>query len=367
LCTLLDGVINIIRVRMLEKPLVFMIDVDPELPAQLIGDEIRIRQILINLLSNAVKYTPEGTIKLKVYAEGSGAADAKDNLTLVLEVSDSGIGIKDKDKHKLFTDFSRLDMNRNKNIEGTGLGLAITKNICRIMGGGIHVASKYGKGSVFRVTIPQGCIPGEKLATVEDPESKAVLLYNYQPEYTQALLEILKKLGVPACAASGPDDFLEKLSAGTYPFAIVSTDFPEHTLPVIREKSPETLLTVLADIGDFSFFENAQDSLLINIPMPVHAVSIAKVLNGKYNVKYREGVKISFTAPKAKLLVVDDINTNLKVAEGLLLPYKAEVDTCLSGAGAIELFKSRIYDIVFMDHMMPGMDGIEAAVHPRYT
>jgi hypothetical protein len=238
-----------------------MIDIDPNLPAQLIGDEIRIRQILINLLSNSVKYTPQGNIKLRVYAENSGsaAAGAGGNFILVLEVSDSGIGIKEKDRKKLFTDFTRLDMDRNKNIEGTGLGLAITKNICQIMGGSIQVVSEYGKGSVFRVTVPQGCIPDEKLATVENPESKAVLLYNHQPEYAQTLLEILKKLGVPAFAASSPDDFLEKLSAGTYPFAFISTDFPEHALPVIREKSPGTVLMVLTGMGEFSLPEKVQD------------------------------------------------------------------------------------------------------------
>ncbi len=151
LSSLLNDLSNMILFKAQDKKLDFEIDVDQELPDELCGDEIRVRQILINLLSNAVKYTDEGSVRMSV----KGQKHNDGFIDLYVNIKDTGIGIRPDDKEKLFSKFQRLDMERNSTVEGTGLGLVITKRLLDMMGGTISVESEYGKGSVFTVMIPQ--------------------------------------------------------------------------------------------------------------------------------------------------------------------------------------------------------------------
>jgi len=247
LSSLINDVVNIIKVRVMDSGLRFDVNVDSNIPNALFGDEIRIRQVLLNILSNAVKYTKKGFVSFSVRGEING-----DTVLLIVDVKDSGIGIKKEDLERLFNDFVRLDSAANRNVEGIGLGLAITKSFVTAMGGDISVQSEYGSGSTFTVKLPQKIRSHEPFGVIEHSE------------------------------------------------------------------------------------EHSGDSIII-----------------------------TFNAPKAKILIVDDIDTNLKVASGLMLPYKMQVDLQLSGAEAIEAVKTSDYDIVFMDHMMPEMDGIEATKRIR--
>ncbi|MBO4864216.1 MAG: response regulator [Eubacterium sp.] len=154
LSSLLNDLNNMILFKAQDKKLDFNIDVDSSLPDELLGDEVRVRQILTNLLNNAVKYTEKGSVKLTL--RGEKTDDRVLDLTAI--VSDTGIGIKPEDVEKLFTKFQRLEMERNSTVEGTGLGLAITQSLLEMMGGSIDVESKYGKGSAFTVTFPQKII-----------------------------------------------------------------------------------------------------------------------------------------------------------------------------------------------------------------
>ncbi|MDR1534035.1 MAG: response regulator [Planctomycetota bacterium] len=149
--SLLNDALTIIRIRMSEKSLKLVVAASPGLPETMIGDERRVKQILLNLLSNAVKYTDNGFVKFSILSEAAG----EDALRLTLIVEDSGIGIKNEDLPKLFGEFARVDEKRNLNVEGTGLGLVITRSLCRAMGGDIAVRSEYGKGSVFTATLTQ--------------------------------------------------------------------------------------------------------------------------------------------------------------------------------------------------------------------
>ena len=134
-----------------DKGLKFTVEVDPSIPDELSGDEVRIRQIFTNLLNNAVKFTDKGSVSLKI----RGKRTEEGKINLVITVWDTGIGIKPEDRDMLFKKFERLEMERNNTIEGTGLGLAITKSLIDLMNGTIEVESEYGKGSIFTVTIPQ--------------------------------------------------------------------------------------------------------------------------------------------------------------------------------------------------------------------
>jgi signal transduction histidine kinase/DNA-binding response OmpR family regulator len=244
LSSLVNDVVNIARVKILESNVQLSVNIDSDIPNALFGDETRIRQIILNVLGNAIKFTKEGSVSFAI----KGKMEGEDTVFLIITITDTGKGIKEEDIVKLFGDFVQVDEAANKGIQGTGLGLAITKNLVHAMGGDINVASEYGKGSVFTVTLPQ----------------------------------------------------------------------------------------------KINFFE------------PVSELD----LNKNSGVSSDDAVK--FNAPGARILIVDDIHTNLKVAEGLIQPYGMLIDLCLSGAEAIKAVKAKNYDLVFMDHMMPEMDGVEA-------
>ncbi|MDR1447278.1 MAG: response regulator, partial [Treponema sp.] len=377
-----NDVINIIRIRALEKSLVFIADIDSSMPNDLVGDEVRIRQILLNLLGNAVKYTSRGFIKLFVTAEGdenSAAGDAhsaeddarsaETGFVLKMEIEDCGVGIKEADLEKVFGEFIQVDTAANRGIEGSGLGLAITRRLCRAMGGDITVRSAYGKGSVFTVRIPQKTCSGERFAVVENSGKQRVLIYENRAIYADSLCWSLDNLGVPYTLAATEDEFLETLrreDKGTgekHAFIFMAQALYMGLRPVLEDMNVLPRLVLLADYGSESGIHNIRFLIL-----PVHTLSIANIMNHKTEQRSdaeRGRAAVKFTAPSARVLIVDDIVTNLKVAEGLLLPYNMIIDTCTSGAASLEFFRKNKYDLVFMDHMMPGMDGIEAAAAIR--
>jgi PAS domain S-box-containing protein len=353
LSSLLGDVITMIQIRVMEKPIVFIVDVDVGIPNMLSGDEVRMRQVLINVLSNAVKYTRNGFIKLKV--TGQITSDDEEAIILCFEVTDSGIGIKDEDMAVLFRSFTRLDVKRNQGVEGTGLGLAITESICHAMGGEIGVTSKYGEGSVFTVNIPQGIIEREPLALVKDPAEKTVLCHEKQPLYAESIINTLKNMGVPAVLRNSTEEFLKELSSGNYPFAFVNFDLAEKADALIKEKSLNTKLVVFVNTDRVASFRN-----LPAISRPIYGIPVANVLNNKAETVSHKRQSGHYIAPDARILVVDDIDTNLVVTAGLLAAYQSKIDTCTNGADAIRMVQNNYYDIVFMDHMMPEMDGVEA-------
>jgi PAS domain S-box-containing protein len=353
LSSLLSDVSTMIQIRVMEKPITFIVNVDAGIPNLLNGDEVRLRQVLINILSNAVKYTRNGFIKLKV----TGQIASADEKTIVLnfEVADSGIGIKEEDMAILFRSFTRLDVKRNQGVEGTGLGLAITESICHAMGGEINVTSKYGEGSIFSVNVPQGIIEKEPLARVNDPSQKPVLCHEKQPLYAESIISTLKNLEVLAVLRNKTEEFLKELSSGKYPFAFVDSELVEKADAMIKEKSLNTTLVVFVNNDRMTSFRN-----LPTISRPVYGVQVANVLNYQTETVLHKRQGGHFIAPSARILVVDDIDTNLVVTAGLLAVYQSHIDTCTNGADAIQMVQNNHYDIVFMDHMMPEMDGVEA-------
>ncbi|MDR2102408.1 MAG: response regulator [Treponema sp.] len=356
LASLINDVISLVRVRITEKTLLFTVNVDASIPNNLRGDEIRIRQILLNLLSNAAKYTHQGYINLTV--TGSAAADG--NFTLYFAVTDSGIGIRTEDTELLFGDFIRLDPGQNKAIEGTGLGLSITRNLCRMMGGDVLVSSEYGKGSVFTAHIIQECAGSSRFAVVENPGEKRTLLIYEQRIYAESVRDTLENLGISVTMCGAGEDYFRELETGSYRFAFFSANFMAETTRRIKKRSLKTSPVLLDEFERINTAGN-----MLRIQMPAYATPVANTLNGLVLPERRMSDRIRFIAPGAHILLVDDIATNLKVAEGLLMLYQIRVDTAASGPRAIEMVQRSDYDIVFMDHMMPEMDGIEATVRIR--
>ncbi|MBR3307281.1 MAG: response regulator [Lachnospiraceae bacterium] len=162
--SLLNEVCSMMEFNAVKKGLVFKVDADPNLPDRLWGDEKRIKQLMMNLLSNAIKYTREGSVSLRIAADGRDG----DILSLRVDVKDTGIGIRKEDMHKLFKSFERLDTQKNKAIQGTGLGLSITKRIVQAMGGELEVESEYGKGSCFTLFFTQRVMAEKTMGDYHD-------------------------------------------------------------------------------------------------------------------------------------------------------------------------------------------------------
>ncbi|MDR2054187.1 MAG: response regulator [Treponema sp.] len=353
---LINECIGIIRVRIFNKRIRFITNIDSTIPEELTGDMARIRQILLNLLNNAVKYTREGYIKLTVY--GEKPAEARKNareVCLVFRIEDTGVGIKPEDMSSVFDNFVRLDSHRDRAIEGTGLGLPISRNLIRLMGGDITLESVYGKGSVFTAKLPQGVRGGSIIAQVEKPKLKPVLLYERRAIYGDSVLYTLQNLGVSAAAVE-PERIKEELLTEKWAYIFVSPDVGEWVLNFIKEKKLKTIMVLLAKLEEMAVYKYTP-----KIMIPTYATPIANVLNGVMENRPHEDTGVHFTVKGAKVLVVDDIDTNLMVARGFLEAYQAEVHTCGSGMKAVELIQENRYDIIFLDHIMPEMDGIETA------
>jgi len=352
LSSLINDVISIIRTRAFDSQIRLAVNIDCNIPDALIGDELRIRQVLINILGNAVKFTEKGYVLFAI--SGKIADESKVNLTV--KIKDSGRGIKDEDIEKLFDDYYQPEDEFKRETEGTGLGLAISRNIIIAMDGNITVESEYGKGSTFTVLLPQKISKPDKIAVVENPGDKTVLLFERRSIYTDSITEALENLGVSYGLASSEDEFFALLQK-KFSFIFVSHALFEENREKILGSCSGSQIALLTEYGESTRSGN-QTALIL----PAHSISIAGILNRKPDAySYGSGGKniIRFTAPEANVLVTDDISTNLKVVNGLLAPYHMHVDLRTNGYEAIDAIKAKRYDIVFMDHRMPGIDGVE--------
>jgi CheY-like chemotaxis protein/anti-sigma regulatory factor (Ser/Thr protein kinase) len=353
LSTVVNDVINISNMKVHDSNLRFIVDVDGNIPNSLYGDAVRIRQVLLNLISNAVKYTEKGFVSLSVTGKISD-----DTIRLRMDISDSGIGIKAEDQKRLFQDFTQFDVERNIGIEGSGLGLAISQNLVKAMGGEILVRSEYGKGSTFTVLLTQKILTYDKLAVVRKPWNKHVLVFERRELFMQSIARTMEGLGVDYKIVTNAREFYKEIKSDEFNYIMVSIRLYENILSLHGKLETNAILALITEFNESAAEHNASV-----IAAPLFSIPLAKFLNGSLDT-FSSSVNLSavakFTAPDARVLIVDDIQTNLKVAEGLMLPYKMKIDLCKSGRAAIAAVQEHRYDIVFMDHMMPGMNGVEA-------
>jgi len=226
------------------------------------------------------------------------------------------------------------------------------------MDGDITVESEYGKGSAFTVTLPQEILNHDKIAEVANPDDKTVLIYERRAVFAFSIARTLDNLGVKFALASSEDEFFSMMKNKSFSFIFVSFVLFEMNKETVLESISNSQIVLLTEFG-----ESVPPGNWRTLSLPAHAISVSGILNNEpdsYTYKTKEGLSVQFTAPEANVLVVDDIRTNLKVANGLLSPYRMNVDLCNGGNEAIEAIKTKRYDIVFMDHRMPGIDGVMA-------
>ncbi|MDL2231679.1 response regulator [Porphyromonadaceae bacterium OttesenSCG-928-L07] len=355
---------NITGIRAAEKYLNYIIDIAPDIPQTLLGDELRIKQIILNVISNAIKYTKEGHV---IFSVGFETTDKGGNL--ILKVKDSGIGIKKEEIDNLFTAFSQVDLKKNRGIQGTGLGLAISRGMANAMGGEISVESVYEQGSTFTVTIPQEIIDDTPLIQVLEPETKRVLLLgeNITADILQKMIE---KLGVTCDYITDVNRLDEYLDQNDYThffywysFSDTIASYPHAKLASINK----TIIKKFSDISDDYIAKRV--NLLFE---PVLITEIEQIINFGYTKisspsANNEEQLTALRIQDAEVLVVDDNDVNLIVASEILKHYGITPDTAESGRRAIELASQKNYNIIFMDHMMPELDGVETTALLRQT
>ena len=380
---ILRDVTPIITTRLGDKSnkVAFTIDIDPSLPSVLIGDPARIQQIIINLANNAVKFTNDGYINISVKASENGP----DSVKVKVSVTDTGIGIKAGDQEKLFESFTQVDSRRNRSIEGTGLGLAIVKQLVSLMGGKVTLESEYGKGSTFSFEIPQRIADKKPLCRLDDPKKYSFLAVNEWNNAFHHFHSAADLLGVHIQSVDESDLSLSALTKwtshreGMETYIVLDKEIADkgflekNSIP--NAGLPDLKVIILAGTYDDTKKWESADNISV-IKDPVTTYNLASVLTGSRKDSAQAGgekASFKFTAPDAKVLIVDDIPMNLKLAQRLLERVKIKSDLAASGQEALDyLVSERNYDIIFMDHMMPGLDGIDTTrlikrFHPKYS
>lgn len=357
--SLLYDLTMIAAIRIGEKPVEFLVQTSPALPRNFVGDMGRVKQVLLNIVGNAIKFTNSGFIRLSVDGEQENGG-----WMLRIEVKDSGIGIKEEDLDRLFASFSQVDTRRNRNVEGTGLGLSISRRLCEMMGGSISVASTYGEGSSFVVTIRQAADPEPPAPPALDGGFSLLLC-----EPQQILLEYeascMDKLGLRYEMCGSRDAFLEKAARGAYTHVLAHSD-------ILRDLGgAHSLKEGVRQITLFRLNEHFLiDSGTVNIYVPLFPLQLPYALHGiseSVHAPKNAGIHAGSISPMphAAILIVDDNPVNIQVASGLMEPYHMRIGHACSGEEAIQAVQNTPYDLVMMDHMMPGMNGIEAMGHIR--
>ena len=353
--TIINDVSNIIMTRIGDKDIELVLDIVPDMPKKLYGDNIRIKQIIVNLANNAVKFTQSGQVLLKLQYE----REENDWIKLKASIKDTGIGIKKKDLGKLFQSFQQVDSKRNRNIEGTGLGLAISKQLLTLMGGDIGVTSEYEKGSEFTFELPQKIFDDTPSISLEEKASKIVVDMMSNTYVCEQLKKDTERLGAEYIAVSQKEE-LQKLCGQSQNVTLFmeQKDLTQDIEEFLRE-NPEMTGIVLVNFN--TTIEYPIENLLV-MKKPLYVWNLAMVLNHEELVDESvedEEEEFNFIAPSARILIVDDNAINLTVAEGLLKPLRLRIDTVTSGKEAIRMISIYRYDLIFMDHMMPDMDGVE--------
>jgi signal transduction histidine kinase/CheY-like chemotaxis protein len=383
--SVLETVRNLVAEKAAAKGLELTFTVAPQVPPCLVGDPLRLGQVLVNYANNAVKFTERGEIAIAVDLR----EDMDDEVLLGFAVRDTGIGIAEADIGRLFQSFSQADVSTTRQYGGTGLGLAISKQLAELMGGEVGVESELGRGSTFWFTARMMRGDASHLAPSLPPAVVAsrarVLVADDNDNARHAACDAVRAMKLDVVeAASGLAtlDACRKAAAAGQPFGIVVLDWQmpdmdgaevaQRLRAEFRENCPELLMLTVYGKGDalHELSGVATENMLIKPVGPqLLASAIARVLGGQPGGSPGDELGLAINAPNLKaiagasILLVEDNEINRQVAREILETGGFTVDTAENGAIAVEKIHNaagRAYDLVLMDERMPVMDGLEA-------
>ncbi len=368
--SVLNDVVSCYRVMDKRKDLELLVDLDPTVPAVLWGDAGKLAKILRHLLDNSVKFTRRGGILIKV-----SSIKREYGINLLLEVSDTGIGMKESDSEKISGGLFQANKKRNRSTGGVGLGLAIVYGFVRKMNGFVSIESKPGKGTTVRVSIAQKVMDMSPSLAVNSRKFINAALYMVPGEsrhkqlkayYRDMAKTMAAGLRVNLYFASGTDELRKLMGRGDITHLFTGEVEYEKDRGYLESLASSQVVVSVICGEDHPGTDNSQVHFLSG---PVSAISVIAVLNDDAaGAGALNGEDERHRVPEGiRALVVDDEPMNLVVATGLFKEYRMKIDTAESGAEAIEKYATGEYDVVFMDHMMPEMDGVEAMKRIRET
>ena len=367
-----EGALDIVAPRAWEKELELGCLIDEDAPAGIVGDEARLRQVLLNLLSNAVKFTERGEVVVLVNAEQSGAGSYR----LELAVRDTGIGIPPDRMDRLFTSFSQVDASTTRRFGGTGLGLAISKRLVELMGGTVTVESEQKKGSTFRISLPVAAADVPTKFALEEGlphlAGKRILVVDDNATNREIVTRHARSWGMEPVSVERPAAALELIEQGE-PFDVAVLDMMMPDMDGLalageirqRRSESELPLLLLTSLGRLPQLQSGS----------VFSAQLAKPLKASqlYNTLLQlltagrageEAVEPMTDGKRARsqlrILLAEDNAMNQKVALRLLEQLGYGADVAGNGREAIESLERRPYDVVLMDVQMPELDGLDA-------
>lgn len=358
----INDVINMSLARINDKKIELIVDCDARIPSTLLGDEKKLRRIIMNLVDNAIKFTDEGCVCLKI-----GCRKESYGINLIIGVKDTGIGMDEQYMERLFVGFNQVDSNKKHREGGVGLGLPISYQLSKKMGAAITLKSEIGKGTEIQVVVPQKVLDEEYIAVLQDKTNINVAVYidfeqfemiQIRDEYSKGIVNMAEQLKGRCHICRNFAELQRREQSEEFSHIFISIVEYRAEQYYFDELAKRTKVVVVLYRTDEKYISNPD---ILKIYKPFYILTIVSVLNGLYDSdkEVTSGSTKNFITKDVRVLVVDDNRMNIRVIEGLLKDYKVEVDTCLSGKEALQKIEKENYDFVFMDHMMPEMDGIE--------
>jgi CheY-like chemotaxis protein len=340
-----------------------VIDVDPAIPSVMNTDVVKLKKILKHLIDNGLKYTKEGGVYVHITS-----VPREYGINLCVEVTDTGIGMNEKEMELVFERFYQADSGRTRATSGLGLGLSIVNGFVSSLKGFLTLESTPDKGTTVRVSIPQEVVDSQKCMSVRSPE-KLVLggFFHFDkfenPHvrvfYNAMVKNIVTGLNVRMHRVDNLSGLKSLVKGMQFTHLFIGKEEYEEDPGFIEELAQHTLVALVAEEN----YELPEDTHVRLMRKPFYCFPVISFLES--NVKEIKQSEERIYLNNVKALVVDDEPMNLMVAKGIFSRYGMIVSTAASGWDAIELCGKEEFDIVFMDHMMPGMDGIEAMKHLR--
>ena len=343
-----------------DSDLELIIDVDARLPRALSGDAVKIKKVMRHLIINGLKFTKTGGVYVHVYAQKRPYG-----VNLCIEVRDTGTGMDKEEIDHVFENFYQSDSGRSRSISGLGLGSSIVYGFVREMGGFLTINSQVDQGTSVSVSIPQYVVDESSCMSLSDPQSLCIASYlkyrtfedpQIRDFYNDMILNLTSGLNLPFYQVESMDNMRDLLKKYKLTHIFIGADEYMAEPGFFERVARDTLVVVVADRG----FAPKDNSKVVIIRKPFYCFPVIKVLEMDMEKVLPEKKHKQMITPWIHALVVDDEPMNLIVAEGIFKKYCMDVTVANSGMEAISLCKVHPYDIVFMDHMMPEMDGIEA-------
>lgn len=345
------------------KELELIIDVDPTIPSVMCSDINKLKKILYHLIMNGLKYTPSGGVYVRLCAVSEPYG-----VNLLIKVTDTGIGMTQEEVERIYEQYYQADSGRTRQGGGLGLGMTIVSGFTRSLGGFMTVVSEPEKGTAVTVSIPQQVVEKSSCMSLAEPEKLCLGAFlhlekysdpNVREYYNMMIHNIVVGFGVHMHRVDNVENLKKLLGSVRLTHLFVGVEEYQSASGIIEELARTVVVCIVADES----LELPAGSRARIMEKPFYCFPVAAVLNSRADDKDEEEGALRCDGVKA--LVVDDEPMNLVVAKNILRRYGMSVTNAASGQEAIDLCREMDFDIVFLDHMMPGMDGVEAMKHIR--